>query len=458
MRDKIKNMSATEIASLVRTKELSAKEVCEDFIVRALSDENGAYITVTEKEALSAAETVDKLISEGARLPLAGVPVSIKDNICTEGIRTTCASRFLENFVPSYSATAYIKLLSAGAVPVGKANMDEFAVGGEGDTSYFGAAVNPLDSRRSTGGSSSGSAVSVASSLAAASLGSDTGGSARIPAAFCGVYGLKPTYGSVSRFGLVGMAPSFEQICPMTKTLEDSELLLGVISGVDKRDMTSKDIHRRLYSEKNVLRVGVFLPDDCDSDVVSAVKCASGELSDFGAFTDEITLPETEYAVRTYYTLSSAETYSNLARFDGMRYGNSVGSGSVIDSRTYGFGKTLRERIAEGVYAIEHNGGDAYVMALELRRSIRQGMDSLFASYDVIITPVCHTITPQAGRLGYSADLFSVYANLCGCPALVIPFGRDSSGLPVGIQLMASHGNEGLLYSAARIIEGRAQI
>jgi len=455
MRENFENMSASEIARLVNAGEISAVEVCTEFLARAADDGHNAYITLANKIALESAERVDKLIREGENLPLAGVPVSVKDNICTDGIRTTCASRFLRDFTPSYSATAYIKMISAGAVPVGKANMDEFAVGGEGDTSYFGKAINPLDPSRSAGGSSSGSAVSVASGIAAASLGSDTGGSARVPAAFCGVYGMKPTYGAVSRFGLVGMAPSFEQICPITKTLDDSELLLDVIKGKDRRDMTSKEVAFREINNDNVLRIGVFLPDGCDADVVSAVTLATRKLTDFGAVADAVTLPEDDSAVRVYYTLSSAETYSNLARFDGMRYGFTSDSGSVFDSRAEGFGKTLRERIAEGVYVLEHNGGEAYIKALELRRSVREGMTALFDKYDVVVTPVCRTATPLAGDVGYTCDLFTVYANLCGCPALVIPFGLDGAGLPVGIQLMASHGSEKLLYKTADMIEGR---
>ena len=457
MKNEFINLSATELSRLVREREVSAVEVTKVFIERAKSNLFGAYITVAEKEALSVAENVDKLITDGCELPLAGVPISIKDNICTEGIKTTCASAFLKDFVPSYSATAYRKILSAGAVPVGKVNMDEFAVGGEGATSYFGACRNPHDKSVSTGGSSSGSAVSVASKSALISLGSDTGGSARLPAAFCGVYGMKPTYGSVSRFGLVGMAPSFEQICPISGNIDDNEILLQVISGSDPRDMTSKNTEYR-EAEDKVLKIGVFLPDGCDEEIVKNVLLAAERLSQSGCDADKTDLPETSSAVRVYYTLSSAETYSNLSRFDGMRYGHTAESGNVTDSRTEGFGYTLRERIAEGVHVLEHNGGEAYVRALELRRSIRVGMSELFEKFDVILTPVCHTVTPKVGELGYSADLFCVYANLCGCPAFVIPFGRDLRGLPIGVQLMADHGGEKILYRAAKVLEGRDRV
>lgn len=455
MISELNNVSAIRLAQMVRDRQISAREVALEFIKRAKNDPYGAFITVMEEEAMSVAEQVDTRLANGEYLPLAGIPVSVKDNICTDGVRTTCASRFLRDFVPSYSATAYLKLISAGAVPIGKTNMDEFAVGGEGDTSHFGAAVNPLDKARTTGGSSSGSAVSLASGSVLMSLGSDTGGSARLPAAFCGVYGMKPTYGSVSRFGLVGMAPSFEQICPMSCSIEDNELLLNVISGRDLRDMTSKDVTFRLCDSVNTLKVGVFVPDGCDPDVKTVLKLAAEKLSENGCYTENVTLPEADSAVRVYYTLSSAETYSNLARFDGMRYGHRSESGNVTDSRTEGFGKTLRERIAEGVYVLEHNGGEAYRRALELRRNIRALMNSLYETYDLLLTPVCHTAVPIAGKLGYSADLFMVYANLCGCPALVIPFGRDSMGLPVGVQLMASHGGEELLYGTAKLIKGR---
>lgn len=446
--------TASCIAARVSTGGLSAVEVCREALDAAEADTNNAYITVMRELALKTANLVDERVARDEKLPLAGVPISIKDNICTEDVKTTCASKMLADFVPSYSATVYKKILSAGAVPVGKTNMDEFAVGGDGSTSYFGPCKNPLSSERSPGGSSSGSAASLALGSVLLSLGSDTGGSARLPAAYCGLYALKPTYGAVSRYGLVGMAPSLEQICPMAKYLSDCELLFDVIRGFDERDMTTSYYSESMAEIPTTIRVGVVLPADVSIDVRSAMENIASILVNCGATLENTMLPLQEYVSRVYYTISSAETYSNLARFDGIRYGYRSENGNVRQTRSEAFGDTLKERIAEGVYSLTHDGGSPYIRALEYQRDIISGLDNLFEKYDVILMPVSDTVAPIIGDGVVDNDRYNVYANLTGCPALAIPAGMTDAGLPVGIQLMARRGAEKLLFEVAKMIEG----
>ena len=445
--------TASYIADKVSSGEMSAVDVCREALQAAETDGNNAYITVMRGRAEKTAALVDERASRGEKLPLAGVPVSIKDNICTEGVKTTCASKMLAGFVPSYSATVYEKLLSAGAVPVGKTNMDEFAVGGDGTTSYFGPCKNPLSSEHSPGGSSSGSAASLALGSVILSLGSDTGGSARLPAAYCGLYALKPTYGAVSRFGLVGMAPSLEQICPMARDISDCELLFEVIRGFDGRDMTTSYYSESISEMPETLRVGVALPADVSGDVRSATEGVASVLENSGAVLESVSLPLQEYVSRVYYTVSSAETYSNLARFDGIRYGYRSESGNVRQTRSEAFGDTLKERIAEGVYSLTCDGGAPYVRALEYQRDVMRELDTIFEKVDVILMPVSDTAAPLLGEDSADHDRYNVYANLTGCPALAIPAGVTDTGLHVGVQLMARHGCEKLLFDAARMIE-----
>lgn len=455
----VSNISAAVLAELVRHREVSAMELAAHFLRLAENDSYNSYITVTAEEAVSSARRVDELIRIGeVDLPLAGVPVSVKDNICTAGVRTTCASRFLADFVPSYSATAYEKLLRAGAVPVGKVNLDEFAVGSDGSTSFFGKCTNPHDTERTPGGSSSGSATSVFAGSALMSLGSDTGGSARIPASYCGITALKPTYGSVSRYGLVGMAPSLEQICPMTKTVADNKLLFDVIKGFDRRDMTTYGCvgeygTREKSTDARGLKVGVYLPEDAGEIAVKAVKNASRWLCDAGCVTCEIMLPCINDGLGVYYTLSSAEASSNLARFDGVRYGYRSASGDVSDTRAEGMGPKLRERLAEGAYVLTHANGSAYVRALEKRELIKKEMASLFEKVDVILTPATDYVAPKFNDSLPKTDRYAVYANLSGTPALTLNAKTDKNGLPLGVQLIGRHYDEDTLYTIAEIIE-----
>lgn len=450
----IKKLSASEIAEAVRSRKLSAVEVCERFLSLAMQDKCGSYITVMWDEAFRAARRVDEAVRQGeVDLALAGVPVAIKDNICTSGVKTTCASRFFADFVPSYSATAYSRLLSAGAVPIGKTNMDELAVGSDGSTSYFGECTNPLDKTRTPGGSSSGAASCIAAGSSVLSLGSDTGGSARIPATFCGIVAMKPTHGGVSRYGLVGMAPSLEQICPMTKSVADNKLLFDVISGYDVRDMTTYGYRRSEHPRGKALKVGVFLPDDASSLAVTAVQNAISALEEAGAVISQVTLPYLTDILGVYYTLSAAEASSNLARFDGIRYGYRSVSGDVTSSRVESMGWKIRERLSEGAYVLTHNGGEAYVRALGMRESLKNTFRELFSQFDIILTPMTDVVATKHGRSAGDADRYAVYANISGAPSVTVPTAKNEKGLPIGVQLMGSYGCEDVAYYAAEIVE-----
>ncbi len=448
----VTKLTAWEISRLVRSGEISAVRVAKAFLARAEEDSCNAYITVMRDEALEAAKKVDSAIAagEGEGLALAGVPVSIKDNICTAGVKTTCASRMLENFVPSYSATAYKKLLSAGAIPIGKANLDEFAIGSDGVSSCFGRTYNPFGEELIPGGSSSGSAVSLLDRSSVASLGSDTGGSARVPAALCGICSLKPTYGSVSRFGLVGMAPSLDQICPMTKDLRDNKLVFDVIRGVDVRDMTTVD--HSVKCEKSPKKAGVFLPADTRGYIAANVEKAVRVLENAGVQVKAVTMPYLADISYIYYTLSSAEAASNLARFDGVRFGHTSKDG-VLASRRETFGPKLSERIAEGVFVTTVGGGKMYADALALRREITDALDEMLEDVDLILSPVIDCARVKWGQTKFIGDRYTVYANITGLPALAFPFGEYTrecgTVIPLSLQLMGRRGEEDLLYSVA---------
>ena len=455
MKYSIYELDAVDIAHLVNRRELSAVEVCRIFLERAYDAQDNAFITLNYDGALAASEQVDAEVRNGAReLTLAGVPVSVKDNICTAGVRTTCASRMLCDFVPKYDATAWKLLSSAGAVLIGKTNMDEFAVGYDGGTSYFGAVENPLDRNRVPGGSSSGSAASLAAGTSLISLGSDTGGSARVPASFCGITSLKPTWGAISRYGLVGMAPSLEQICPMGRNLRDVAAAFRVIAGRDERDMTSGTVeHFRVPADAELsgLRVGVFLSDVAAEYTVRIIENCLDLLCNAGATAVPVNLPHPDECVGVYYIISSAEASSNLARYDGVRYGCS--DGSVRQSRSKGFGSHLRERLAEGAYAIMSNGGHDFAHALEIRAQITEKMTELFRGVDIILTPACDTVAPRRGTDPTAGELYAVYANLTGIPSVVTCGGEGEDGLPVGVQLMGRRGEEELVFRAAGVIE-----
>lgn len=404
---------------------------------------------------------------------LAGIPVLLKDNLCTNGEETTCCSKILAGFRPPYDATVVNKLKIAGASLIGKANMDEFAFGSSCESSCYGPTRNPWDLSRAPGGSSGGSAAAVAADETVLALGSDTGGSIRQPASFCGVVGLKPTYGRVSRYGLIAFASSLDQIGPITKDVEDAALALGVIAGYDRMDTTSVDMPVPDYTRsltKNIkgLRVGVpkeYFIQGIDPDVESAVRMAIDALKGLGAKIIDISLPHTEYAVSTYYIIAPAEASSNLARFDGVQYGlRAMDAGNIVEmytrTRSEGFGGEAKRRILLGTYCLASGYYDAYYLkALKVRTMIKRDFESAFASCDCIVTPTSPTPAFKLGeRMAdplsmYLSDVFTIPANLAGLPAISVPCGFSSEGLPVGMQIMAKPFDEETLLRAAHAYE-----
>lgn len=404
---------------------------------------------------------------------LGGVPVLIKDNICVKGEPTTCSSRMLKDFRPPYDATVIRKLRSEGAVLIGKANMDEFAFGSSCETSCYGPTRNPWDLERIPGGSSGGAAAAVAADETVMSLGSDTGGSIRQPAALCGVVGLKPTYGRVSRYGLIAFASSLDQIGPITKDVHDAALLLGVIAGYDELDSTSVDVPVPDYTGSLVkdvagLRIGVpkeYFVEGIDPDVENSIRSAILRLKELGATIVDISLPHTEYAVSTYYIIGPAEASSNLARFDGVHYGfRSDGSRDMIDmyvrSRSDGFGSEAKRRILLGTYCLSAGYYDAYYLkALKVRTKIKEDFEKAFTGCDIIATPTSPTPAFKIGEKKddplamYLSDIFTIPANLAGIPAISIPCGFSASGLPIGLQMMARPFGEETIFRTAYTFE-----
>lgn len=470
---KLHEKSAAELARLVKKKQVSAAEVTRDILARieAVEPRVDAFLTVEGEKALARAARVDEQIAKGEDVgPLAGVPVAVKDNICTEGIRTTCASKMLEQFVPPYNATVVDKLLAAGAVIPGKVNLDEFAMGGSCENSAFKPTKNPWDIARVPGGSSGGSAAAVAACELPLALGSDTGGSIRCPAGLCGIVGLKPTYGAVSRFGLVAFASSLDQIGPMARTVEDAALLFSVICGQDKaHDATSKDYaFPGLGQDIRGVRVGVpaeYFGAGVSEEVKAGVMKAVKDLESLGAQVVEVSLPSTQYALSAYYIISSAEASSNLARYDGVKYGYSGRrDGSLNDlylsTRSEGFGKEVKRRIMLGTYVLSSGYYDAYYKrAKMLQRAIAAEFDAAFARCDVIATP---TSPSTAFKLGeklddplamYATDICTTTANIAGLPGVSVPCGFDSQGLPIGLQLLGPKWSEARLLTVAKCYE-----
>lgn len=465
----------SEIAHKLRTGETSSRELTERCLarIRAHNDTLHAFITVCETEAMEMAAQADRRIRAGDASILCGIPMALKDNIATEGIRTTCASRMLADFVPPYSAFVWERLRAEGAVLLGKTNMDEFAMGGGGENSAFGVCRNPRDPARTPGGSSSGSAVAVAAGMAYYALGSDTGGSVRVPAAFCGVTGIKPTYGRVSRRGLVAFASSLDQIGVLAKSVADSACVLDAISAWDAADSTMTDrpatfLHA-FAKEADVCGMRIGVPADLDARAetaeVQAVRRVIDALVSRGALQAEALFPDSDRAYAAYYILSSAEASSNLARYDGLRYG-AVAPSSVIGTFEQGctevrtaFGTEVQRRILAGTAALSaENRAIAYDRAQCVRRQIAAEMDALFTRFDVLVTP---TVPKSAWILGeaengsmpYAAcDAFTTVASLSGLPAISLAV-DNSDGLLPGIQIMAPAWREDLLYRAARVIE-----
>lgn len=434
----------------------------------------GAFLTVCGESALAQAAAVDVKRKNGEPLgPLAGIPVAVKDNICTFGTKTTCASRMLDSFVPPYDANVVSRLKAADAVLIGKTNLDEFAMGSSTENSSLGATRNPWDLQRTPGGSSGGSAASVAARLAPLAIGSDTGGSIRQPASFCGVVGMKPTYGRVSRYGLVAFASSLDQIGPFATDVSGAASLLEVLAGHDERDSTSVNrtvpAYSRLVEQPlDGLRVGVVqehFMEGLDREVESSVREAIEVYRSLGATIVDVSLPHSRYAVAVYYLIACSEASSNLARYDGVHYGHRAAEfENMVDmyaaSRAEGFGEEVKRRIMLGVYALSEGYSDQYyVKALKVRRLIRNDFDLAFSNVDVIAGPVCPTPAFRIGELiddplqMYLADVYTISANLAGLPGMSIPAGFSSAGLPIGLQLLAAPFEEEKLLRAARMFE-----
>lgn len=470
---KLYQKTATELSDLLRKKEVTACEILEDTLARieAVEPQIDAFLSVTADAARAKARAVDEKVAKGEAVgALAGIPVGIKDNICTKGIQTTCASKMLENFVPPYNATVIEKLGAADAVIPGKLNMDEFAMGGSCENSYFKPTKNPWDPTRVPGGSSGGSAASVAACEVPLSLGSDTGGSVRCPAGLCGIVGLKPTYGAVSRFGLVAFASSLDQIGPFGRTVDDVALLFGAICGADTaHDATSKEYRfPGLTPGVKGMRIGIpkeYFGAGVSAENQAAVRKAVAVLQDAGAVPMKISLPSTDYALAAYYIISSAEASSNLARYDGVKYGYAGDrTGTLNDlylsARSEGFGPEVKRRIMLGTYVLSSGYYDAYYKrAKMLQRKIAQEFADAFAQCDLIVTPTTPT---TAFRLGektsdplemYASDLCTVTVNIAGLPGVSVPCGFDSNGLPIGMQLIGPKFSEATLLSAAKTYE-----
>ncbi len=462
----------------IREKLLSGELTCESIVKRYLEKIKefkrlNAFLSVFEKKAIQRAVEIDEKIKNGHVGKLAGMVIAIKDNICVKDEKCTCASKILENFVSIYNATAVERLLNEDAIVIGKTNLDEFAMGSSTENSYFGPTLNPYDEDRVPGGSSGGSAVAVAAGLSTTALGSDTGGSIRQPAAFCGVYGLKPTYGRVSRFGLVAFASSFDVIGPFGNSTKDVALVLQVIAGHDENDSTSADVpvpDYLSYLDKDVkgLRVGVpveYFAEGLDDEIREAIEKRLDFLSESGAIVEKISLPHTEYNIPTYYILVTAEASSNLARYDGARYGyRSPQAKSLyemyVKSRSEGFGAEVKRRIMLGTYVLSAGYYEAYYRkAQKVRRLIKEDFDKAFERVDVIITPTSPTTAFKLGEKTddplkmYLSDIYTVSVNLAGVPAINVPAGFDSKGLPIGMQIIGKQFDEGTILKVSDFLE-----
>lgn len=481
----IKRLTVERASQLLRKREISSRELTQMYLDRIADcdGEIGAYVLTCAEDAMKSAHEADKIFASGDfadKSKLLGIPMAIKDNICTKGVATTCASKLLRGFVPPYDATVMEKLKESGAVMLGKLNMDEFAMGSTTENSGVKLTRNPVSPDRVPGGSSGGSAAAVAADEAVFTLGSDTGGSIRLPASFCGVTGMKPTYGGVSRFGLIAFASSFDQIGPMTSDVRGNADVLDIICGHDAKDSTSSaKIYEKSFSdgiEDGVkgLRIGVakeFFSDGISSDVKSAIESAVSEYEKLGAEIVEVSFPSLKYALPAYYVISGAEASSNLARFDGIRYGNKADDTETIDelyrkTRDEGFGDEVKRRIMTGTFALSSGYYDAYYKkAQQVRVQIRKEIDEIFKKCDIIASPVSPTTAYKIGendddpvRL-YLGDIYTVPANIAGLPALSVPCrkflgGKSASdGLPIGIQLMGSAFSEAMLYRAGYALE-----
>ena len=462
----------TEKISLIKENKISLVENVKEFLNRIEQRKNlNAFNFVFGDEALQLAEIIEQKIKFKNHGKLAGAVIAIKDVLAYKDHPLTCSSKILSNFISVYTATAVQKLIDEDAIIIGKTNCDEFAMGSSNENSAFGTVLNPIDESRVPGGSSGGSAVAVAADLCDASLGTDTGGSIRQPAAFCGIYGLKPTYGRVSRFGLTAFASSFDTIGPFAKNVEDLSLILDVISGKDENDSTSVNSELINFSaQKDVSKnftIGLpneYFGEGLDAEIRNAILSVVEKLKSKGFEIKEISLPLTEYNIATYYILTTAEASSNLARFDGARYGYRSGNSDTleamyINSRTEGFGNEVKRRIMLGTYVLSAGYYDAYYRkAQKVRRLIKEDFDRAFSEVDLILTPTTPTVAFKLGEKSndplkmYLSDIYTTSANLAGIPGLNVPIGKNKDGLPIGLQILTNRFEEEILFSFAKVL------
>ena len=468
------NLTIHELHEKLKNKEITSKELSEAVFKRidSVDDKVKAYLSVAKDEALKQAEDADKEIKAGKVKPLTGIPIAIKDNVCIDGVKTTCASKILENFIPPYDATVITKLKNNGYVLTGKTNMDEFAMGSSTENSAFGATRNPYDLERVPGGSSGGSAAAVSADECIAALGSDTGGSIRQPAALCGVVGMKPTYGRVSRYGLIAFASSLDQIGPITKDVADCAIMMNAISGHDKCDSTSADVSvpdftKALVKDVKGLKIGIpdeYFIEGIDPEIEKSVLDAIKLLEGLGAKSERIKLPHTGYAIATYYILATSEASSNLARYDGVKYGFRAKGKDLIDmymeTRAKGFGSEVKRRIMLGTYALSAGYYEAfYKKGQQVRTLIKRDFDEAFKKVDVIITPTSPTPAFKIGEKTadplqmYLSDIFTISVNLAGVPAASIPCGLAKGNLPIGLHIISKPFDEETIIRTAYTFE-----
>lgn len=470
-----KNYTLKQCSELLQSKQISATELAQEYL-NSIDEDNAslnAYITLNKEQTITEAKLADSMLAQGSANVLTGVPIAIKDIFCQQDWRSACSSKMLDNFEAPYTATVIQNLLNAGMVTLGRTNMDEFAMGSTTESSYYGNTHNPWQLQHVPGGSSGGSAAAVAARLAPAALGSDTGGSIRQPASHCGITGLKPTYGVISRFGMVAYASSFDQAGPMAQNAEDCALLLNAMASFDQRDSTSiernqEDYTRDLNLSLSGIKVGVpkeFLGEGLSAEVHQAIDNMIVLLQSQGAIITEISLPHTELSIPAYYVLASAEASTNLSRYDGVRYGYRAAEFNNLDemyskSRAEGFGNEVKRRIMVGSYVLSHGYYDAYYLkAQKLRRLVANDFQYALNQCDIILSPVAPTTAPTLGSHDkdpvqmYLSDIYTVSLNLAGLPGMSIPAGFDSKGLPIGVQLIGNYFTESHLLGIAHQIQ-----
>ncbi len=472
----ILSMTALELGRKIKAKEITVKEAVEACLkqIDKVEDKVNSFVTIDREKAFNRAEEVQRGIEDGTYTgPLAGVPVAIKDNMCTKGMLTTCSSRILENFNPTYTAEAVLNLEKAGAVIIGKTNMDEFAMGSTTETSYYGETKNPWNLEHVPGGSSGGSCAAVAAMEVPYALGSDTGGSIRQPSSYCGVVGIKPTYGTVSRYGLIAYGSSLDQIGPIARDVSDCAAILETIASHDVKDSTSMergdtDFTGALVNDVKGMKIGIpqdYFSEGLDPEVAGPILEAAKVLEEAGASVERFDLGLVKYAIPAYYVIASAEASSNLARFDGVKYGYRTADyeelhGMYKKTRSEGFGPEVKRRIMLGSFVLSSGYYDAYYLkALKTKALIKKAFDQAFTKYDMILAPAAPTTAPKLGSSlsdplkMYLGDIYTISVNLAGLPGISIPVGRDSKGLPVGMQLIGDCFQEKKLFRAAYTYE-----